>query len=95
MGHVYNHLMFQEEDKSLYFTPDGSPHKDVAYGDIASPNHDGSKRKSHKRIVSNLSNFFPFWWGMGQSDQSGVTNGTIEDLKVNDSTSRNDDDVVE
>ena len=28
----------------------------------------GNKRKSHKRMVSNLSNFLPFWWGMGQTE---------------------------
>jgi len=83
-------MMLREEDKSLYFTPDGSPHKDVANVDLTSPLHGGAKRKSHKRMVSNLSNFFPFWWGMGQSDHCGVTTGTTVAVIESD-TSRHED----
>jgi len=83
-------MMLREEDKSLYFTPDGSPHKDVANVDLTSPLHGGAKRKSHKRMVSNLSNFFPFWWGMGQSDHGGVTTGTTVAVIESD-TSRHED----
>ena len=89
-GDSLQHFQFQEEDKSLYFTPDGSPHKDVANVDLTSPLHGGAKRKSHKRMVSNLSNFFPFWWGMGQSDHCGVTTGTTVAVIESD-TSRHED----
>jgi len=71
------------ESQSLYFTPAGTPLRDgpgghVPYSDnpggnpyspVYSPSPVGKSRKSHKRMVSNLSNFLPFWWGMGQSDQ--------------------------
>ena len=83
----------QEENKSLYFTPDGSPHKNTAPTDNMSPVHGGAKRKSHKRMVSNLSNFFPFWWGMGQSDQGGLTSGTTVAVIESD-TSRHEDEEV-
>ena len=55
-------MMIREENQSLYFTPSGTPQRESV--DMISP----VKRKSHKRMVSNLSNFLPFWWGMGQSD---------------------------
>jgi len=86
-------MMMREENKSLYFTPDGSPHKNTANADNISPVHGGVKRKSHKRMVSNLSNFFPFWWGMGQSDQGGLTSGTTVAVIESD-TSRHEDEEV-
>ena len=73
------------ESQSLYFTPSGTPLRDGPgshapfsdnpggnpYSPVYSPSPNGKSqnRKSHKRMVSNLSNFLPFWWGMGQSDQ--------------------------
>ena len=56
-----------EESQSLYFTPSGTPQKEIVSPDMAM-GVKGNKRKSHKRMVSNLSNFLPFWWGMGQSE---------------------------
>ena len=56
-----------EESQSLYFTPRGTPHKEVVSPDLELAVK-GNKRKSHKRMVSNLSNFLPFWWGMGQTE---------------------------
>ena len=55
------------ENQSLYFTPTGTPQKEIVSPDMAM-GVKGTKRKSHKRMVSNLSNFLPFWWGMGQSE---------------------------
>ena len=31
-----------------------------------SPEKGGGKGRGHRRMVSNLSNFLPFWWGMNQ-----------------------------
>jgi len=85
-----------EESQSLYFTPVGTPLRDGhvpfsnnpggnPYSPVYSPSPTGKSqsRKSHKRMVSNLSNFLPFWWGMGQSDQtmpeeSGTTVAIVE-----------------
>jgi len=50
------------EGDSLYFTPSGTPLREGVESE-------GVKgRRTHKRMVSNLSNFLPFWWGMGQTD---------------------------
>ena len=76
-------LMMIKEEDSLYFTPDGTPQREVAPTtvggtDIVSPGPSSKdKRKSHKRMVSNLSNFIPFWWGMGQSDMDSNTTTTV------------------
>eukprot|EP00090_Calanus_glacialis_P009761 TRINITY_DN18168_c0_g1_i1.p1 TRINITY_DN18168_c0_g1~~TRINITY_DN18168_c0_g1_i1.p1 ORF type:complete len:868 (+),score=159.25 TRINITY_DN18168_c0_g1_i1:67-2670(+) len=81
------------ESQSLYFTPAGTPLRDGPgghvpfsdnpggnpYSPVYSPSPVGKTehRKSHKRMVSNLSNFLPFWWGMGQTDPSApVDTGT-------------------
>jgi len=86
------------ESQSIYFTPAGTPLRDGPYGHIPSDNPAGNpyspvyspspegksgRRKSHKRMVSNLSSFLPFWWGMGQSDpevpgDSGTTVAIVE-----------------
>ena len=60
-------MPYGEENQSLYFTPSGTPQKEIVSPDLAM-GVKGNKRKSHKRMVSNLSNFLPFWWGMGQSE---------------------------
>ena len=62
-------MMIKEENPSLYFTPSGTPMREMAVDGVSSV-----KRKSHKRMVSNLSNFLPFWWGMGQSDGTELGN---------------------
>ena len=86
-----------EESQSLYFTPSGTPLREGPgghvpfsdnpggnpYSPVYSPSPVGKGRKSHKRMVSNLSNFFPFWWGMGQSEPgvpgaSGTTVAIVE-----------------
>ena len=61
----------REETQSLYFTPTGTPLREVVSPDMTTK---GGKRKSHKRMVSNLSNFLPFWWGMGQTEMEATTN---------------------
>ena len=56
---------------SVYFTPAGTPARE------AGP---GPHRRSHRRMVSNLSSFLPFWWGMGQGGegvQSGEASTTV------------------
>jgi len=50
------------EGDSVYFTPSGTPLRE------GTGNGDVKGRRTHKRMVSNLSNFLPFWWGMGQTD---------------------------
>ena len=80
-------MMMREENSSLYFTPSGTPLREVASPPSASnctspvhgPNNYGikDKRKSHKRMVSNLSNFLPFWWGMGQDLETSTTTTTV------------------
>lgn len=86
-----------EESQSLYFTPSGTPLREGPgghlpfsdnpggnpYSPVYSPGPVDKSRKSHKRMVSNLSNFFPFWWGMGQSEpgaggDSGTTVAIVE-----------------
>jgi len=83
-----------EESQSLYFTPSGTPMREGPvpisdnpsgnpYSPVYSPSPTGKNRKSHKRMVSNLSNFFPFWWGMGQAEpgipgSSGTTVAIVE-----------------
>merc|ERR1712029_622569 len=62
-------MMIKEENPSLYFTPSGTPMREMEVDGVSSV-----KRKSHKRMVSNLSNFLPFWWGMGQSDGTELGN---------------------
>jgi len=75
-----------EESQSLYFTPSGTPLREGPgcsvpfsdnpggnpYSPVYSPSPVDKSRKSHKRMVSNLSNFFPFWWGMGQGEPGTV-----------------------
>ena len=61
-------MMREAEESSLYFTPAGTPLQEVAPGhhDLTSPGPGaggGARRKSHRRMVSNLSNLLPFWWG--------------------------------
>ena len=78
-------MMMREENSSLYFTPSGTPLTDVSSPPLASnctspvhgPTSIKDKRKSHKRMVSNLSNFLPFWWGMGQDLDSTNTTTTV------------------
>jgi len=50
------------EGDSIYFTPSGTPLRE------GTDNGEAKGRRTHKRMVSNLSNFLPFWWGMGQTD---------------------------
>ena len=66
----------REETQSIYFTPTETPVREVVSPDQGGKG--GGKRKSHKRMVSNLSNFLPFWWGMGQTeiDTNSNTIGT-------------------
>ena len=84
-------MMIREENQSLYYTPQDTPVREVPLPpQLTSPDitvKDNNKRKSHKRMVSNLSNFLPFWWGMGQSDlDSNITTtvAIIEHDKGND-----------
>ena len=75
------------ENQSLYFTPTGTPHKEIVSPDMAM-GVKGNRRKSHKRMVSNLSNFLPFWWGMGQSELDTNCNnvGTTTNLPTTTTT---------
>jgi len=68
--------MIPEEVQSLYFTPSGTPSREMPHDGITSPM--GRGKKGHKRMVSNLSNFFPFWWGMGQANELGNTVAIVE-----------------
>ena len=76
-----------EENQSLYFTPTGTPLKEIVSPDMTTGGK-GNKRKSHKRMVSNLSNFLPFWWGMGQSELDSNCNnvGTTAAAATNTTT---------
>lgn len=95
------------DSQSLYFTPTGTPLRDVAAagllrrevggggdpyeevysssagaGSPLSPDHPGMKgKRSHKRGVSSLSNFLPFWWGMNQQE-TGETVAIVEKTDV-------------
>jgi len=96
------------ENQSLYFTPAGTPSRDGPgdhipfsdnpggnpYSPVYSPSPVGKtqNRKSHKRMVSNLSSFLPFWWGMGQSDlnvpdEPGTTVAIVEHNRNHDADS--------
>lgn len=63
------------DSQSLYFTPSGTPMRDMSMKgtpvredpELYSPTRSPEKgKKGHKRMVSNLSTFLPFWWGMNQ-----------------------------
>ena len=63
-----------EEGSSLYFTPTGTPLRDGF-----SPGGEAREgRRGHRRMVSNLSSFLPFWWGMGQADGPVTTVAIVE-----------------
>jgi len=62
------------DSQSLYFTPSGTPLREVISPELGAGSSKGAKRKSHKRMVSNLSNFLPFWWGMGQTEMDPNSN---------------------
>jgi hypothetical protein len=66
-----------EGDGSLYFTPTGTPMREAGLGPC-SPGAGPEGRRTHRRMVSNLSNFFPFWWGMGQTDTAVTTVAIVE-----------------
>jgi len=68
--------MIPDETQSLYFTPSGTPVREGPYEGVSSPM--GRGKKGHKRMVSNLSNFLPFWWGMGQGGDPDKTVAIVE-----------------
>jgi len=91
--------MIPDESQSVYFTPSGTPLRDTPGGPISpGVRSGGGGKKGHKRMVSNLSNFFPFWWGMGQTGDPGTTMAIIEpnDHNSKDETIQiNQDDTME
>lgn len=68
----------EEDGGSVYFTPSGTPHRE---GEGPVSKGGGRERNTHRRMVSNLSNFFPFWWGMGQSDGPVTTVAVVEPVQ--------------
>ena len=52
----------------------GTPLREAGDINVYSPTMSpGDKKRGHKRMVSNLSTFLPFWWGM---NQQGTGTGT-------------------
>jgi len=84
------------DSQSLYFTPSGTPMRDVAAdnvakedGKVVSPRRSPEKgAKSHKRMMSNLSNF-SFWWGPKSYDTVETVAIVENNSSVEDSESTN------
>ena len=60
------------DSQSLYYTPSGTPLRDLSLspmkdaGEIEVSRSPEKSKKGHKRMVSNISNLLPFWWGNQQ-----------------------------
>lgn len=90
----------EDDGGSVYFTPSGTPHRDgdprqpALYSPVSKTGGGAmqERRNTHRRMVSNLSNFFPFWWGMGQSDGPVTTVAVVEPVQEQWNT---DTDILE
>ena len=91
-------MMREAEESSLYFTPAGTPLREVpgpGHHDLTSPGPGaggGARRKSHRRMVSNLSNLLPFWWGQTMGpDLEAAPNTTVAIIESDKGRARQDD----
>jgi len=64
--------MALSDSQSLYYTPTETPMRDLSLsplkdgGEIEVARSPEKSKKGHKRMVSNISNLLPFWWGNQQ-----------------------------
>jgi len=72
------------DSESLYFTPAGTPFREVS-SNKGTPSRSPEKRgkRGHKRGISNLSSLFPFWWGVSQN-QEVETVAIVEPIRQQD-----------
>lgn len=80
----------EEDSPSLYYTPSETPLREPGspFADTGAPL--SPLRKVHKRGVSSLSNFLPFWWGNSQPD----TVETVAIVEVHPEVETNNDNNV-